>query len=355
MKPFRFMELPVYALDLSDSSYKYLSFHRRSDGFVLGDYGEGALAPGIILNGEIQQPDVLASTLKDVFAKKGIHFVAVSLPDEKGFLRPIQLSSDNVKEEEIGSALSLQLEDHVPLPPDEVLFEYSLLGKRENHYDVVLRAFPREGVMTYLEVIQKSGATPILAEPELAAIVRAIVPSHFEGDGMLIDWGRGRASFAFFKQGIVHFTATVPVAGQSLADAIKQKMNVSIEEAIRLKEQEVNLIGAKEGRAAELFAAVEPVVRSLTSEADRYIRYWQTHSEDQKLPQRIYLTGGESYLKGFVEYLSSATGIDVVIADPWVNVAFPHYYVPRVPWKESLRFVSNIGLLLRALDENLYL
>jgi type IV pilus assembly protein PilM len=349
------MNLPVYALDISDFSYKYLALERHKNGVVLSDYGEGVIVPGIIHDGEVQQPEALESILRDVFSKKHIRFVAVSLPDEKGYVRPLTLAANNVTEEEIGGALALQLEDYVPLPPSEVLFEYSLLGKKDDHYDIVLRAFPRTSVTTYLESVEKSGATPVLVEPELAAVVRAIVPSNFDGNGMLVDWGRGRASFAFFTKGIVHFTATVPIAGQSLADAIKQKLDVSIEEAVRLKEQDATVGPTREGKAAELFDAIEPIVKSLTNEATRYLQYWQSHSEGQRPPERIYLTGGESHLHGFVEHLAAATGVDVIIADPWVNVPFPHLYVPQLSWKESLRFVSNIGLLLRAADENLYL
>ncbi len=355
MKLLRFMNLPVYALDLSDSSYKYLTLEHHGDEMILGDYGEGALAPGIIHDGELQQPEALEAILCDIFAKKKVQFVALSLPDEKGYVRPLALPAENVKEDEIGGALALQLEDYVPLPPSEVLFEYSLLGKKDDHYDIVLRAFPRASVTTYLESVEKSGAVPVLVEPELAAVMRAIVPRDFDKEGMLIDWGRGRASFAFFRRGIVHFTVTVPIAGHSLADAIKQKLNVSIEAAIRFKEQEATLSQPREGRAAELFEAIDPVVKSLTNEITRYLQYWQSHSEEKRPPERIYLTGGEVHLHGLVEYLTAITNIEVVIADPWVNVSFPQQYVPQIPWKESLRFVSNIGLLLRAADENMYL
>ena len=142
-----FLRLPIYAFELSDKSYKYLRLKETRGGILLDDFGEGEIDAGVIEHGEIKKKDVLTALLKELFLKKNMRFVAISLPEEKGFLENIQLSG--IKESEMRQALELQLEEHVPLPPSEVIFDYILARDEKNHSDVVLNAFPRALVDSY--------------------------------------------------------------------------------------------------------------------------------------------------------------------------------------------------------------
>ena len=154
-----FLRLPVCALDISDRSYKYLLLKARGNAFVVSDFGEGSLPAGIVENGEIHQRDTLIAIFRDIFAKKRIQFVSISLPEEKGFLKPIKMPT-SVRADEVGSSLALQIEEHVPLPAAEVAFDYILSGVESDHFDIVLRAFPRSILDSYLDVIVKAGALP---------------------------------------------------------------------------------------------------------------------------------------------------------------------------------------------------
>ena len=59
-----FLKMPIYALELSDESFKYLRMRQQKGGLVVEDFGEGAIAPGVIDRGEIKKPDILKSLLK---------------------------------------------------------------------------------------------------------------------------------------------------------------------------------------------------------------------------------------------------------------------------------------------------
>ena len=87
-----FLRLPIYAFELSDRSYKYLRFKKTRGGVILDNFGEGEIAPGVIERGEIIKKDILVSLLKEICRKNSIRFVAVSLPEEKGYVENIQLA-----------------------------------------------------------------------------------------------------------------------------------------------------------------------------------------------------------------------------------------------------------------------
>lgn len=349
------LRFPVYTLDVSDRSYKYLLLQCRHSARTVSRFGEGSLPAGVVENGEIKQADVLISALRGFFIQNKIEFVGISLPEEKGFLKSIQMPL-TMREDEIGSSLALQIEEHVPLPASEIVFDYILVGKDGDHFDVALRAFPRRIIESYVSVISKAGALPVLIEPELSAAVRAVVPPSYVGAGMLIDWGQTRTSFAIFRRGAVRFAATVPIGGFMVTQAIAKHMGISFEEADRFKQTNKQLAITKENIARdEVTQAIMPVIGALREEAERYILYWQGRSDFGSLPERIYLSGGDANIPGLPEYFSAELGVATTLANPWENISFPLFYLPELSKRDALRFVSTIGLSLQAAEEHQFL
>ena len=341
-----FLRLPIYAFELSDKSYKYLRLKEERGGIVLDDFGEGEIAAGVIEHGEIKKKDILKALLKELFSKKNIHFTAISLPEEKGFLENIQLTG--IKESELRQALELQLEEHVPLPPSEVIFDYILARNEKNHLDVALNAFPRALVEDYLEVFSSAGVSPTFMESELTAATRSIVPPDFASPAMVLDWGKTRISFFIVENRVLRFASTVPIGGEMLDQAIAKNLNVSLEEAQKLKAKKGFL---QDKDSLPVFQAIVPVVTAIREEAEKYINFWQTHSENKEAPKKLFLSGGDANLPGLPQYLEQELGLPVVMANPWVNVKFPKYYLPNLEFKDAVRFSISIGMALAAMDK----
>jgi len=341
-----FLKMPIYAFELSDESFKYLHMRRQRGGVTVEDFGEGAIASGVIERGEIKKPDILKALLKELFLKKSIRFVAISLPEEKGFLRNVRLKG--IKEDEIKSSLELQLEEHIPLPPEEVVFSYTIAGKDKEHFDVIINAFPRIIVESYLDAFAAAGVIPALVESELGASIESVLPKTFTASAMIIDWGKTRTSFAIAKNRILRFASTIPIGGKELDEAIAKNLNVGTKEAEELKIKH-GLLQTPE--ALPSFQAMVPIVTAMREEAEKYINFWQTHSEDQKAPESIFLTGGDANLLGLKEYLEEELGITTTLANPWANITFPMRYLPELEKNNAIRFTASIGLAIKALDK----
>lgn len=349
----RLFTVPVYGLDISDLSYKYLRLDRSHNGTLVGDFGEGELPAGIIQNGGIRDRNALVSIFRELFAKQHIQYVAVSLPDEKGFVRSLKLLTSAVQREEIGQALGFQLEEHIPLPPAEVVFDFAVTGEDGNHYDVVLRAFPRNLVEEYCSIIVDAGALVVIAEPELSAVARAIIPEHFEESAMILDWGKTRTSFAILDHNTIQLSSTIAVGGDMLTDAIAKQLKISHAAAEKLKTTKAHMaLDTKTLHQDEVLQAIIPIITVIRKEAEKYIQYWLTRSERKTNLARVYLTGGDTHLSGLAEYLSQELGIPVEMANPWSRVHFSKNYLPQLSWKDSLRFACAIGLTLKAFDDS---
>src|SRR3989344_4460523 len=263
-----FLKMPIYAFELSDESFKYLHMRRQRGGVTVEDFGEGAIASGVIERGEIKKPDILKALLKELFLKKSIRFVAISLPEEKGFLRNVRLKG--IKEDEIKSSLELQLEEHIPLPPEEVVFSYTIAGKDKEHFDVIINAFPRIIVESYLDAFAAAGVIPALVESELGASIESVLPKTFTASAMIIDWGKTRTSFAIAKNRILRFASTIPIGGKELDEAIAKNLNVGTKEAEELKIKH-GLLQTPE--ALPSLQAMVPIVTAMREEAEKYINF----------------------------------------------------------------------------------
>lgn len=341
-----FLSLPVYAFELSDKSYKYLRLKSIAQGTIIEDFGEGEIPVGVLERGEIKKPEILTALLSALFKKKKIFYVAISLPEERGFLRNIRL--DGIKSEEIESALKLQLDEQIPLPPSEIVFNYSLVKEEKNHFDIILIAFPKILVNSYLEIFSKAGASPVWVDSELAASITAIIPRTFDGTAILMDWGKTRISFAIAENCALRFASTVPIGGDDMDAAISKELGVDIKTAEQLKKD----IGFNEkAKDQRVFQALIPIVTAIREEAEKYITFWQTHSEEKKIPTKLLLSGGDSHLINLKNYLQKELGTEVVEADPWTNFKFPPKYVPEIEKNQAVRFSSSIGLGLAILEK----
>lgn len=338
------IHMPIYALELSDRSYKYLRFKDGQGQIEIVSFGEGDIAPGIIERGEVKQPEKLKGVLSEVFSKNGIEFVAFSLPEEKGFLRNIKLQG--VKESEIREALEFQLEEHIPFPPAEIVFDFVLAKKEKDHLDVVLMAFPRTLVESYLGVIKEAGALPVLVESELNASIKSLVLTSFGGTSMIMDWGRTKTAFAIAEEGVLKFTSTIPLGVAALNEAVAKSQTVGAAEAEKLIYKEGFLPSA----GNKVFQAMAAVATSVLEEAEKYVSFWQTHSESRLPPDKFYIIGGGAKIPGIEGYFKKELNMDVILGDPWVNLKFTYRYVPVVEQTDSVRFATSIGLALLALD-----
>ena len=349
----QFLKLRTYAFDISDFSYKFLLLKDSVDGVIVEDFGEGEISPGIIQNGEVQDKEKLTQMLREVIIKHNIKYVAISLPDEKGFIRFLKMPTKTIKKDEIGGALSLQMEEHIPLPPNEVVFDYSVIREDKDHFDVVLRAIPLTLVEMYCSIFKDAGATPVLIYQEMGAVVRAVVPNDFMELGMLLDWGKSRTSFAIFDQKIVTFSATVSVGGATLTDTISKQLKISIADAEQVKKNKARIAFDSDAlHRDEIIQAALPMVTALKEEAEKYIQYWQTHSETNARPKKLFLTGGDVFIHGFAEYLSRELDMQVVLGDSWVNINFPNKYIPELTKHDSVRYSCAVGLCLQTIKDN---
>lgn len=353
------LELPVIGLDISDRSIKYLKLetpkgweHEAADPRTLrriAYYGEAEIPEGVVTGGEVMQADALARILRTTLGprERRAAFVAFSLPEERGFVRAVALPK--LAPSEVRSAVELQLDELVPLSPAEAVFDSEIAstdgGGRVS--EAVVYALPRTTLLSYASAIESAGFRPILAESEMHALARVVIPEGETGTVMIVDAGRTRTTFCIAYQRIVRFSSTIQMSGGGLTKAIAQATAVSETDAEMLK----RTFTFDRTKNEKLFDVITKSVTEMAEQMQQRIAYWETHESkrtDFQVPavRKIYLTGGESQIAGYAEHLSSALKLPVLRAEPWKQVFDVESYIPPLAANETLSYATALGLIM---------
>jgi type IV pilus assembly protein PilM len=347
MKPFSF---PAIGVDISDESFKYLRFRWRHAQREVAFFGDHDFKKGLIESGEIMNVAEVAATLKTVLKPYRVTcpYLILSLPEEKGFLRIVRMQM--VPRSEIRQALEFQLEEHIPYSPADLYFDFQVLpmgAKPSEEMNIIVAAYPKKIIDTYIETVEKAGFIPVICELESQAIARAVVPVGILGAVLVGDIGRTRTTYSIVHRGTVLFTSTVKAGGRDIDAILTDALHISPEQA-----SEVKIGRGLDFTSEEIIKSLSPVLTILRDEANRQISFWE-HRAHQGEPtiEKMYLCGGDAHLKGLPEFLSQELHVSVERARIWENLFDLNQYIPPMTAHRSLRYATAFGLAMRGDDD----
>jgi len=349
----RFLKKPLVGIDLSDQVIKFAELGGSNiEGLSLRAIGRRELPQGVLAAGEIKNKEVLIQKLSEIKNEFGFEVVAVALPEEKSYF--VKLRLPHMKKMDLRGSIELQLEEHVPVSPKELYFDYEILKEPENEngwYEIGVSSVIKAVVESYIEVFKKSGFKLFAFEVEPQSIGRALIERNDPKAYMILDIGKMRTGFTVISDDIVWFNATVPFGGDTITKAIEKGLNINYAEAEELK---ISIGFSSDPAAKQIYDALVPPLASLKDELKRRLIFWQTHKEEEsgerKKIEKVILSGGQAGMPGLKAYLATSLGVEVVIANPWTNIFSFENIIPDMFQEEALTYAVALGLALRQYD-----
>ena len=167
--------------------------------------------------------------------EEGVKSVRVSLPEEQVYLFQLRLDKEGLKN--VREGIELALEEHIPLPAQDAIFDYELVEENAQNMEVQVATIPRDVIEKYLLIFKHSQIEVKSFELEAQAICRAVVKKGDPGTYMVVDFGKKRTGIFIVSHGIVMFTSTLDLGGIMLNEMIQKSFNISPEEAEKIKWQ----------------------------------------------------------------------------------------------------------------------
>lgn len=358
-----FNRLPAFGLDFSDRSIKVVQFCREGKDLKLRSYNRRQIPKGIVIRGEVKDIQALVKEIKITMKEAKPNpittkEIALSLPESKCFIKVIRMPAGMTREE-VSDAIRFKAEEYFPLAADEMCLDWHFLETKERPMDskemgveILVAVASMLFVESYLEVIDAADLIPVVFEAESVATVRALLKNQNDCQSVLIvDFGRDRTSFMFYKSPTLRFTQSILISGEHFTSAVAKGLKISFEKADKLKNEVGLSRDSKEGeKVYELLSGqMEQLAVNIEKSIDYYNEYFGISS---KTDIKIIICGGGANLRGIDSYLSLKLKLPVELADPWKGIYGREVYskhstiVKSISYSDSLFYTTALGLAL---------
>ncbi len=144
-------------LDISSKNITIIEVVKTRKGIAIKNAVDFEIPPGSIKNGELQDPVVLAKGLKEAWRKYKIsgRNVFVGLSNLKAIVKEVELPL--VDEKEISNSLKYQINDFIPIPKDNILYDYYVMEKQKGSSKIMLVGAMKSMIMNVIEAIKGAG------------------------------------------------------------------------------------------------------------------------------------------------------------------------------------------------------
>jgi type IV pilus assembly protein PilM len=344
--PPRYLSLPLAGMDLSTSGVKAVRLVEGPHGLLLASYTDQRLPSGACADGEIVDHAAVAATLATAAQATGIYATNASLPESKSYL--FETTVPGTSKAEWRTSVEQRLDEFVPLPPPETIFDIVKTGQGgDANTSVSGIGFAHRIVDDVLSVFDEANIKVQALEGETFASARALLPRGDQSTALIIDVGRSTTKISIVAKCVPRFATTIGIGGHALTLAVQKHFGVTEAEARKVKaDRGIVPVPGNE----DYLSAMLSTVSAIRDEISQRLEYWQgkvaTTPGHAPITHAI-LTGGNASVRGFTEYLEGALKIPVSAGDVFTNFASKDTWIPTIDYTESLAYATAIGLALR--------
>ncbi|HUQ23040.1 MAG TPA: type IV pilus assembly protein PilM [Gaiellaceae bacterium] len=291
------------------------------------------LEHGIVVGGELRDPEALAVALREFFRRHKLpkRGVRLGIANNRIGVRTFEVVGiDDPKQ--LANAIHFRAQEVLPIPLEEAVLDYQVLATSVNDEGqkvsrVLLVVAYRELVDRYVYACKKAGIQIVGIDLEAFALLRAIAAPHDSVTGaergalVAVSVGHDRSTFAVSDGRICEFTRVLEWGGWALNVAIARALDTSPSEAEPIK-RALSFTGSTivpEGFSEEQLATAREAARrqlqTFARELVSSLQFYQNQPGSLSIGE-IVLTGGTAHLPGLGAELERLIGVPVRVADP---------------------------------------
>lgn len=350
LPPPTYITMPAIGVDISDASLKYVYFKpaiHTGASRSLATWGDIPIPSGVVDRGTVLDQKQLVAVLKEFKSKTKAEFIRVSLPEERAYLFETEVKS-NLPLKEVRGLLEFRLEENVPIPSKDVLFDYTLLPGTQDARSTVVSvvAYARETIEAYFNACREADLRPLTFEVEAQSMARAMIPTDLTGSVMIVDFGKTRTGIGIVSKGTLMYTSTIDIGGEQLSQVLRKVLGDTPEATLtEIKNTAVLVRNQESGEVREALLSTVSVIKD---ELATRMQYWNSHNHKVgRRIERVMLCGGSSNLLGLPEYLTESLGVQTERGNVWENAFSLDEHIPPIDKRHSYGYAAAIGLALR--------
>lgn len=349
----------AFGLDIGDLSIKLVQLHNRSllyhaPHYELANLGEVSLPPGLIVNGELQQPEEVRQRIFKILLgqnskRKPIRspWVVAALPETQSFIKLIQINkpADELADAEIVVAAK----KHIPFDEDNYYLQWQIIpNNSRDTTHTLIGATPKLTADSYTYLLESLGLGVVALEIEAISIARSMVTAkkeYMNEARAILDIGASRTCLIVHDHDIIQFSTSLPFSGEIVTTAIAQALHINSDEAEAIKKEHGLEFKKSDRKGWEtLIKLTDEFVDAIKNAID----FYYSHFPEPNRITRVVMCGGGTNLKRLDRVISTKLKITTRPGNPWKNL-----YAKKnidLPAEKAIGYATAIGLGLRAAD-----
>ena len=339
----------LIGLDIGSSSIKAVELKQKGAAYEVVNLGLEALGQDTVVDGAIMDSLAVASAVEKIFTESKIKTknVATSVSGHSVIVKRITVGAGT--EEELAAAIPYEAQQHIPFDMSDVNLSYQPLGLAPNGMEVMLVAVKREKILNHTNVLSQAGKTPIVVDIDAFALQNAFEMNYeppLDTTVALLNIGASIMNINIIRGGVPLFTRDVSVGGNQYTDTLQKELDLSFEDAEKLKQGQEMPNVSPEARAAHM----RSVSDILLLEIQKTLDFFRQSTATENI-QQIYVAGGTARIEGLVDLLKEEFNIPVEILNPFLRISvdpakFDTAYIHEI----GPRMTVAVGLALRSFD-----
>lgn len=301
-------------------------------------FAQVGLPPGAVVEGEVRDQAGVAAALKRLWSEGGFRSrdVVLGVSSQRAMVRLIEMPA--IADKQLRSALRYEIGDLLPIPLDQAVFDFAVLGPGRPKGDggqttqVLVVVAQKDIVWDEIAVAKRAGLRVRAVDASPLALLRAVPPAE-TSDALdaVVSLGAHLVVAAIRQGSTPRFMRTATVAEDAEAPA-RTVAGSRFAPVPGRDKPEARGPGAKSG----------PIIEEVRSS----IEFFLSHAQGAVL-ERVQLTGGGALTPGLADRLAAALGIPVVPASVAPKCEASTLALSEVQFREaSLRWTTAVGLAL---------
>jgi len=341
----------VVALDIGSSSVKALELKRTGKGIEVDKLGVELLAPDIVVDGAIVDTGAVSTTIVKVFDENKIKTrgVATSVSGHSVIVKRLSMAS--MSEEDLIEAIQSEASQHIPFDIAEVNLDHQTLETDPNtgNMDVLLVAAKKDKILNYTNVLSLAGKTAAVVDIDAFALQNAYEFNYEPAENQtvaLLNIGASVMNINIVRGRVPLFTRDVSVGGMQYTDSLQKELDLSFEDAERVKMGKSVPGVSDEARLPVLKSVSEIIILEIQKTFD----FFKATAPGEHI-QKIYIAGGSARVPGLLDLLKQEFSIPVEELNPFRKILYdPNSQHGEIINENSPRLAVAVGLALRSFE-----
>src|ERR1700720_2080298 len=231
----------LVGLDIGSSSIKAVELKSTKQGYELVSFGLEALAQDTVVDGAIMDAPLVAGAISNIFETQKIKTknVATAVSGHSVIVKRVSLPM--MTEDELYDRIQSEASQHIPFDIADVNLDHQLLESVDSQMDVLLVAVKKDKILNHTNVLAQSGKTPVVVDIDAFGLQNCFEMNYEPDAGQtvaLLNIGASVMNINIVRGGIPLFTRDVSVGGNQFTDALQKELDLSYEDAEKLKKGE---------------------------------------------------------------------------------------------------------------------